>query len=79
MHTMTPDLARLLVDQRIREANERQTRRVAARVRRDLAVQAAQQETGQENGQTTRVPQQRRRTGLLARFVPGHGADVSTR
>jgi hypothetical protein len=79
MHTMTPDLARMLVDQRIREADERQRRRAAARDRRAHAAQAAQQETGQENGQPTRVPQQRRRTALLARFVPGHGAGVSTR
>ena len=76
MHTMTQDLARLLVEERTRAADERQTWREAARIRR---AQAAQQETGQENGQPTRVPQQRRRTGLLARFVPGHGADVSTR
>ena len=76
MHTMTQDLARLLVEERMRVADERQTWREAARIRR---AQAAQQETGQENGQSTRVPQQRRRTGLLARFVPGHGADVSTR
>jgi len=76
MHTMTQDLARLLVEERMRVADERQTWREAARIRR---AQAAQQETGQENGQPTRVPQERRRTGLLARFVPGHGADVSTR
>jgi hypothetical protein len=76
MHTMTQDLARLLVEERMRVADERQTWREAARIRR---AQAAEQETGQENGQPIRVPQQRRRTGLLARFVPGHGADVSTR
>ena len=76
MHTMTQDLARLLVEERMRVADERQTWREAARIRR---TQAAEQETGQEYGQPTRVPQQRRRTGLLARFTPGHGAGVSTR
>ena len=79
MHTMTQDLARLLVEERMRVADERQRRRAAARDRRAHVAQTAQQETGQENGQPTRVPQQRRRTALLARFVPGHGAGVSTR
>ncbi len=76
MHTMTQDLARLLVEERMRVADERQTWREAARIRR---AQAAQQETGQENGRPTRVPQQRRRTGLLALVALGRGADVSTR
>jgi hypothetical protein len=56
MNSMSPDLARLLVAERLDEAARRR-RRLAAR----------QEATG------TRVPKQRRGSGLLARVVPWTG------
>ena len=45
MHTMTQDLARLLVEERMRVADERQTWREAARIRRTQAAEQGFVET----------------------------------
>jgi hypothetical protein len=63
MNRMTPDLARLLVEDRLTEAEQRMQRRTA----RGGAVR------------TTKVPRQRGVGGLMTRFVPGYGVRAPTR
>jgi hypothetical protein len=62
MNRMTPDLARLLVDERLEEAALRR-RRTTARPSPKAAV---------------KVPQQRRGSGVLARIARRRGVDVPT-
>lgn len=63
MNRMTPDLARLLVEERLTEAEQRRQRQTA----RGGGVR------------TTKVPRQRRVGGLMNRLVPGYGVHVPTR
>ena len=63
MIRMTPDLARLLVEERLDESEQR---------RRDSAARRGETST-------PRVPEQRRGSGLLARVVPRTGVRTDTR
>jgi hypothetical protein len=65
MNGMTPDLARLLVEDRLSEAQLHRQRRAARRA----ATPAAAVE----------VPRQRRAAALMNRLVPGYGVHVPTR
>ena len=64
MHSLSPHMARLLVTQRLDEADQQRRRRAAraAREAREARADAA-----------PKVPEQRRGSGLLARIVPGTG------
>jgi hypothetical protein len=63
MNRMTPDLARLLVEERLTEAEQHRQRQAASR--RDAG--------------TVKVPRQRRAGTLLNRVLPGYGVRVPTR
>jgi hypothetical protein len=65
MNGMTLDLARLLVEDRLGEAQVRRQRRAARRA----ATPAGAVE----------VPRQRRAAALMDRLVPGYGVHVPTR
>ncbi len=72
MNSLSPDMARLLVTQRLDEAEQRRLRRAARAARADRATRSTASVNRAAEG-APRVPQQRRGGGLLARFVPGTG------
>jgi hypothetical protein len=71
MHSLSADMARLLVTQRLDEAEQRRRRHAARAARAARAASAARAADATEGA--PRVPQQRRGSGLLARIVPRTG------
>jgi hypothetical protein len=76
MNRMTPDLARLLVEERLSEAAQHRQRRTARRATTGNPTGGI---TGDTTGDTTGVPRQRRAGALMNRLFPGYGVRVPTR
>ncbi len=70
MQSMSPHMARLLVTQRLDEAEQHRHRRAARAARKAREARAAA---------APEVPEQRRGSGLLARIVPRTGVRADAR